>query len=260
MEWDAERLVARLRAGGCVAPEEEADELLRTFSAADAPARAAALTRRLAGEPLAWIVGSVELDGLRLHVAPGVYVPRRWQTPAIARRAAALLPPGGTAVDLCTGAGTLAALLQRGDPTARVLATDVDPAAVRCARRNGVHALIGDLFDPLPSDLVGTVDVIASVTPYVPTAALALLPSDTMAYEPATALDGGPDGLVLLRRVLLDAPMWLRPEGWLVTELGAHQVDAAVDALDAGGWRDPTTIPDPDGEACGVAAKAPRRR
>lgn len=254
MALDQEALVALLGEAGCVAPDEEAAELLLA-AAGDGAWLGAAVARRLQGEPLAWICGSAEVGGLRLRVGPGVYVPRRWQTPAVAARAAALLPAGGTAVDLCTGAGTVAAVLTRAVPTATVLGTELDPAAARCARGNGVTVLEGDLFDPLPARLRGMVDVVTAVAPYVPSHALPLLPRDTLAHEPAVALDGGPDGLAVVRRIAREAGPWVHPGSWLVLELGPDQVGAAAALLRAVGWRDGGVVVDPDGDACGVVAQ-----
>lgn len=254
MALDQEALVALLGEAGCVAPGEEAAELLLA-AAGDGVWLGTAVARRLQGEPLAWICGSAEVDGLRLRIEPGVYVPRRWQTPAVAARAAALLPDGGTAVDLCTGAGTIAALLTRAVPSATVLATELDPVAVRCARSNGVAVVEGDLFDPLPAPLHGAVDVVTAVAPYVPTHALPLLPPDTLAHEPVGALDGGSDGLAVVRRIAVEADRWVHPGSWLVLELGPAQVPAAAAVLCAAGWRDRGIVEDPEGDACGVVAQ-----
>jgi release factor glutamine methyltransferase len=136
-----------------------------------------------------------------------------------------------------------------------LLATDIDPGAVRCARGNGVDALEGHLFEPLPPSLRGSVDVVTAVAPYVPTAALPLLPRDTLVHEPRRALDGGPDGLATVRLIVVEVQHWLRSGGWLVLELGADQVPAASEILRADGWRGLTTILDPEGEACGLAAQ-----
>ena len=255
MPLDAGRLTALLESSGCVTPGEEAAELLRAADG-DGHRLGAMVARRLGGEPLGWVCGSVEVAGLRLHLDPGVYVPRRWQTPAVADRAASVLVPGGTVVDLCTGAGTVAALLQRADPGASVVGTDRDPVAVRCAHRNGVEALHGDLFEPLPSALTGAVDVVTAVTPYVPTGFLPLLPRETRAHEPAVALDGGPDGLAAIRRVVVDAPRWLHPAGWLVLEHGPDQASTVRDLLGAAGFGDVAGIDDPEGACCGTSARA----
>ncbi|MGH9231450.1 MAG: methyltransferase [Acidimicrobiales bacterium] len=154
----------RLAAAGCVAAREESAQLVA--AARDGAELEALVARRTAGEPLAWLVGAVTFCGIRVTVHPGVYVPRR-HTEALARRAAAVLPDGGVAVDLCTGSGAIACVLRARSPSATVVATDLDPAAVTCARENGVDALVGDLDDPLPSALLGAVDVMTAVVPYV---------------------------------------------------------------------------------------------
>src|SRR5918999_5389638 len=191
------RVLLALAEGGCVAPGAEADALLRASSEGVGPIEEL-LARRLSGEPLAWITGSVRFCGVRVRVDPGVFVPRP-HTQALARRAVSLLPAAGIAVDLCTGTGAVAAVLGSARPRAAVVATDVDPLAVACARRNGVRALVGDLDEPLPPSLRGSVDVMTAVVPYVPTEELHLLPRDVFANEPRRALDGGPRGTTVPR-------------------------------------------------------------
>jgi release factor glutamine methyltransferase len=235
-----------------VAAEAEAAELLAVARNADD--LAALVARRAGGEPLAWVVGSVEFCGLRLRVDAGVYVPRP-QTEALARRAASLLPPAGVAVDLCTGAGAIACVLAAAAPAATVVATDVDPAAVACARANGVDARLGDLDTPLPPALAGMVDLLTSVVPYVPTAALQFLPRDVLAFEPRRALDGGVHGLDLLCTVVARGTHWLRPGGWLLLELGGDQAPALSRHLGAAGYRDVAVLTDEDGDARAVEAR-----
>ena len=173
-----------------------------------------------------WLVGWAPFCGLRISVTSGVYVPRA-QTEVLARRAAALLPPDGVAVDLATGCGAIACALLAAAPRARVVGTEIDPLAAACAADNGVDVRIGDLDEPLPADLEGMVDVLTANVPYVPTGALRLLPRDVREHEPATALDGGPDGLDLVRRVLERAPRWLRPRtGRVLVEIGPDQAAA----------------------------------
>ena len=138
---------------------------------------------------------------------PGIYVPR-WQSLELAARAAARLPESGRAIDLCTGSGAIAASLQARRPAAHVIATDIDPGAVACARSNGVEARRGDLFDPVPAAFEGTTDVVVAVVPYVPTTALHLLPHDVR-HEAATHYHGGFDGTDVLRRVIEGAPKFL---------------------------------------------------
>src|SRR5258708_19228951 len=133
-------------------------------------------------------------------MAAGVYVPR-WQSLPLARRAAAHLPDGGAAIDLCTGSGALAAALHHVRPAARIVATDTDPGAVACARSNGVEAYLGDLFAPVPRGLRGRTDLVVAVVPYVPTTELRVLPRDTLHFEDASHYDGGLDALHLLPRL-----------------------------------------------------------
>ncbi|GAA2600866.1 putative protein N(5)-glutamine methyltransferase [Streptomyces axinellae] len=233
-------LVARLRAAGCVFAEDEARLLYGTARTA---AELAAMTgRRVAGHPLEHVLGWAEFAGLRVEVGPGVFVPRR-RTEFLVERAAAAAPAASrrepaVVVDLCCGSGAvgaavLAALGGRGE----LYAADLDPAAVRCARRNlaGAGGLVyeGDLFAALPGELRGRVDVLTANVPYVPSDELALLPSEARDFEPRAALDGGPDGLALLRRVAAEAPDWLAPGGSLLTETSAHQSGAAARLLEA---------------------------
>ena len=134
-------------------------------------------------------------------------------------------PPAWYSVDLCTGAGAIAAAMAAARPRARVVGTELDPIAARCTRRNHVEVFEGSLDERLPAALEGTVDVMTAVVPYVPTDALRLLPRDVQAFEPRLALDGGPDGTDLLAEVVRRAPRWLRPGGWLLLELGGDQAE-----------------------------------
>ncbi len=182
-----------------------------------------------------------------------MYVPR-WQSLALARRAAARLPDDGAAVDLCTGSGAIAAALGAARPAARVVATDLDPRAVACARANGVEAFTGDLFGGLPGRLVGGVDVVVAVVPYVPTPALRLLPRDTLRFEVASHYDGGTDGTDVLRRVVHEATRFLRPAGALLLELGGEQADRLRPDLERHGYGDVETWTDDEGDLRGLQA------
>ncbi len=241
-------LVDRLRAAGCVAAEEEA--ALLTAAAPDPADLEARLRRREAGEPLAWIVGGAGFAGHRVRVDPGVYVPRR-QTEHLAVRAAAALAPAGRAADLCTGAGAVAVHLTAARPGATVVGVDLDPVAVRCARRNDVVAVVGDLDAPLRP---GCWDVVTAVAPYVPTDALAYLPGDARDREPRRALDGGTDGLALVTRVVAGAARLLRPGGALLLEIGGDQDAAVSRLLAARGFAAVVTWADDDGDLRGIAA------
>lgn len=246
--------VRQLRAAGCVAAEEEATELAQA-AAGDPDVLTALLQRRVVGEPLAWITGHVTFCDERVGVDQGVYVPR-WQSEALAERAAALLPPHGRAIDLATGAGAIATVLRARRPGASVLGTDDDPLAVACARRNGVTVVEGDLFDGVATDWRATVDIVVGVLPYVPTRALEFLPRDVRDFEPLGALAGGADGLDLVRRAVAAAPGWLRTGGRLLLEVGADQIGPLRDLLQREGFVGLEVIVDPDGDPRGVDATA----
>jgi release factor glutamine methyltransferase len=230
-------VVAALRAAGCVFAEDEAR--LLTDEAGDEGSLAALVRRRVAGEPLEHILGWVAFRGLRIAVEPGVFVPRR-RTEFLVATAAHLTHGVAPAivVDLCCGCGAIGAALAAALP-AEVHAVDIDPAAVRCAERNlkNIKGRVyeGDLFAPLPTSLRGTVDVIVANVPYVPTHAVATMPPEARLHEPMVALDGGADGLDVLRRVAHAAPDWLAPGGHLLIETSEAQAPSAVEAFAAGG-------------------------
>ncbi|MGF1595473.1 MAG: N5-glutamine methyltransferase family protein [Acidimicrobiales bacterium] len=245
-------VVRRLQRAGFVAAEGEVAEL-SAAAAHDPSALDDLVARRLTGEPLAWITGTTTFCHHPVIVHPGVYVPRP-QSEALARRAADLLPPDGLAVDVCTGSGALAVALVRARPSARVVATDVDRAAVACARANGIDGRLGDLLDPVPRELRGRVDVIVGVVPYVPTPALPLLQRDTFAFETPLAYDGGDDGADLLRRVAVEGRTVLRAGGALLLELGAEQVDLVAAELVGLGYVGVVAVVDDDGDRRGIEA------
>jgi release factor glutamine methyltransferase len=249
---DLADLATTLRAAGCVAAEEEAAELFATTAGDDARL-AELVARRVRGEPLAWLTGSVRFCDQTVLVDSGVYVPR-WQSEPLARRAAAALAGNGVAVDLCTGAGAIAMVLQAAKPGARVIGTDLDPVALTCAGRNGVEVFEGDLTAAIPFSLRGRVDVLTAVCPYVPTAALALLPRDVLAYEPRLALDGGPAGTALLERTAHESTAYLRNGGRLLLELGGEEAEVLRPILQALGYREITLHTDEDGDVRSIDA------
>jgi release factor glutamine methyltransferase len=249
---DRAELAEVLADAGFVAAAEEAGELLAR-AAGDPELLDALVARRLTGEPLAWITGSVSFCGLEVRVDPGVYVPR-WQSEPLALRAAERLPANGVALDVCTGAGAIAKTLMARRPGARVAATDLDERAVACARRNGVEAHRGDLLAPLPPALEGRVDVVVGVVPYVPTPDLALLQRDTLTFESTLSYDGGEGGTALLRRVVADGPRFLRHGGALLLELGGQQADALHDDLRREGYVDVDVMRDEEGDVRGIEA------
>jgi release factor glutamine methyltransferase len=240
-----------LRAAGCIAAEEEAGELLE--AAPNDETLEVWIRRRERGEPLAWITGTARFGDHSLHVDPGVYVPRL-QSEELARRAAAILADGGTAAaDLCTGAGAVAVHLMARAPAATVVGVDLDPRAAACARRNGVRAIVGDLDGPLRANVF---DVVTAIAPYVPTDELRLLPADVRRYEPTLALDGGADGLDVIRRVVAAGARLLRGGGWLLVEIGGDQDRALTPTLGANGFTSIEPWFDEDGDLRGIAAQA----
>jgi release factor glutamine methyltransferase len=223
-------VVERLRDAGCVFAEEEARLLM---AAARTPGDLAAMVdRRISGEPLEHVIGWAEFCGLRIAVEPGVFVPRH-RTEFLVGQAAALARPGVVVLDLCCGSGALGAALAAAVGKVELHAADVDPAAVHCARRNlavtGGQVYEGDLFEPLPATLRGRVDILMANVPYVPTGEIDVLPREARLYESRVALDGGEDGLDLLRRLAAAAPAWLAPGGRLLVETSERQAPLAAE-------------------------------
>jgi len=261
-------IVTRLRAAGCVFAEDEARLLI---SAARTPADLAAMVdRRTEGLPLEQVLGWAEFCGLRIALDPGVFVPRRRteflvrqaaalvrepaalvretaalvREPAAVSRKAASLPrkaapglgrPSPVVVDLCCGSGAVGAALAAALGRIELHAVDIDRAAVRCARRNvadaGGHVYEGDLYEPLPGTLRDRVDLLVANAPYVPTESVELLPPEARIHEPRLALDGGTDGLVILRRLTAAAPLWLAPGGHLLVETSKRQAKPTVETF-----------------------------
>ena len=257
-------LVGRLRAAGCVFAEDEADVLR---AAAGSPAELERMVRRrVSGEPLEVVVGFADFCGVRVQVDAGVFVPRA-RTALMVEVAVEHLR---VVADSTTG-GRRPVLRHRrcgarghgrgrwGD--VELVASDVDPAAVACARRNvepvGGTVVEGDLDEALPLDLRGRVDVLTCNAPYVPTGAIATMPPEARDHEHRVALDGGADGLAVVRRVVTAAPGWLAPGGLVVVEVGAGQVDAACDAVVAAGLR-PAVVTDDELGAIVVSGTRPR--
>ncbi len=246
-------IVTRLRAAGCVFAEDEARLLIAT---ARTPVELIDMVeRRAGGLPLEHVLGWAEFCGLRVAVDPGVFVPRP-RTEFLLRQATALattpspLAPAPyvpqlttptssgvrpvVAVDLCCGTGALGAALVAALERVELHASDIDPAAVACARRNlaaGGQVYEGDLYEPLPRDLLGRIDLLLANVPYVPTGEIDLLPPEARLHEARVALDGGADGLDVLRRVTAEAGKWLTPGGHLLFETSERQVPQAVEAV-----------------------------
>jgi release factor glutamine methyltransferase len=231
-------VVAALRAAGCVFAEDEAELIL---SAARTPQELAAMVdRRVGGLPLELVVGWAEFRGLRITVEPGVFVPRR-RTEFLVEQALAQAPSASVVVDLCCGSGAVGVALATALGGVELHAADIDPAAVRCARRNiaavGGHVHAGDLFAALPDHLRGRIDILAANVPYVPTDQVGFLPAEARDHEPLVALDGGTDGLDVLRRVATEARSWLAPGGCVLIETSERQAPTALEAFTTSGLK-----------------------
>ena len=272
-------VVARLRRAGCVFAEDEAAMLL---SAARTREELGALVgRRAAGEPLEQVVGWAEFAGLRIVVDPGVFVPRRRSEflVSVAVGLAGWRVDGGgeipVIVDLCCGTGALGLAVANGlAGWAELHVADLDPAAVACARRNVEPAArgdvgreppmpggkgcvyVGDLFGALPDGLRGRADILICNAPYVPTGDVAFLPAEARDHEPLVALDGGLDGLAILRRAAADAPGWLAPGGTLLVETSDRQAPEMAAAMAAAGLS-PSIHTDDDWGATVVTGRQP---
>lgn len=229
-------LVARLRAAGCVFAEDEAAALLTSF--VEPVALEGAVARRVAGEPLELVLGWADFAGVRVLLEAGVFVPRQ-RTAYVVDLAAASVSPGSVVVDLCCGSGALGLALASRIPGLVLHAADVSPVAVACARRNlapvGGQVHLGDLDAALPDGLRGRVEAIVANVPYVPSESVALMPRESREHEPLFTVDGGADGLDVLRRVAALAPGWLAPGGSLFIETSEAQADAAVAAFAGAG-------------------------
>jgi release factor glutamine methyltransferase len=235
-------IAEKLRGAGCVFAEEEARRLIG--AAKTAGDLAAMVDRRVTGVPLEHVLGYAEFCGLRLAVAPGVFVPRN-RTASLVREAAALA--GGVkpvVVDLCCGCGAIGAALLATVRNAELYACEIDSVAAQCARENlpAATVLEGDLYEPLPAGLRGRIDVIVANVPYVPVEAIALLPPEARLHEPRRALDGGSDGLDVARRLSAEAPFWLASGGHLLIETSIAQAPGAIDIFARNGLVTRATI------------------
>jgi release factor glutamine methyltransferase len=249
-------ITGRLRAAGCVFAEQEAAIL--TDSAPTPDALRFMIGQRAGGLPLEHVVGWASFCGLRVAVDHGVFVPRR-RSELLVRLAARLAASCSVVVDLACGCGAIGAAIA-ALVSVELHACDIDQAAVRCARRNlepvGGHVYRGDLYQPLPDSLRHRVAVIAANVPYVPTDEVALMPAEARVHEPFAALDGGRDGLDVLRRAAAGAAEWLAPGGHLLVETSARQAAVAAEVVAAAGL-EPAVAADADLGATVVVGRGP---
>ena len=194
------------------------------------------VARRAAGEPLQYLEGTVDFGPLTLKIDRRALIPRPetervWEEAVVSLRRAG---PGTVIVDLGTGSGCLALALKHAFPEARVIGVDISAAALSLAQENAaltgldVEWIEGDLFDALPSDLEGRIDLIVSNPPYVATGDE--LPAEVVNHEPSLALFAGPVGTELLARIAEAGYWWVGVGGWVICEIGDGQKEE-VDGL-----------------------------
>lgn len=208
------------------------------------------IKRRLAGEPVSYLVGETEFWGLPFHVDPSVLVPRP-DTETVIEVARAARPDRAAPcriLDLCTGSGVIAVSLAREYPAAQVVATELSPAAAALARRNAGRNAVADRVDVREGDLFAPVrgerfDLIAANPPYIASPVIPTLPPEVR-REPVIALDGGPDGLAFYDRICAGAREHLVPGGAIVLEHGFDQADAVAARLAAAGFTGVTLVHD----------------
>jgi release factor glutamine methyltransferase len=254
------RAAAALEAAGIESARPEAEWLLASLLGVDRfalyldPARRlstpkvtrylALVERRAAREPLQYLLGWEDFHGLRLAVTPDVLVPRpeteglvEWVLEVLADR------PDPVMADLGTGSGAIACAVASALPRAEVLAVELASGALAVASRNvrelglseRVRLLAGDLFAPLGS-LSASLDLVVANPPYLPSAVIGSLPPEVSRHEPRAALDGGPDGLGVIRRIVAGAPPVLKPGGWLLMEIGEEQAGPIASLMAAEGF------------------------
>lgn len=205
--------------------------------------------RRAAGEPLQYVTGHQEFYELDFIVTPDVLIPRP-ETEFLIERVMKLAEESERdsllIVDVGTGSGCIAVTIAKLLPGARLIATDVSPAALTVAQRNAernrvrdrIEFLEGDLLEPLAErGLQGAVDILASNPPYVNQDGRQLLQREVREWEPHEALFGGADGLDFYRRLLAETAPILKPQGYLVLEIGFSQLEAISEIVSGSGLR-----------------------
>ena len=243
----------------------------RPLSDAERTSLRESVRRRAAGEPLQYVTGEVAFRHLVLKVRPGVLIPRpetEVLVDTVLPETARILAERGEVVvlDLCTGSGCIALSIASECPGATVFATDISALAIEIAAENtarlglsdAVTTLTGDLFSALPPEARQALDVVISNPPYVPSADVPQLPAEVAGFEPRLALDGGPDGLEVFRRILAGGREWLRPGGLIAIELDQRMVQKA--AAEAVEWyEDVRVVSDLAGRDRIISARLPER-
>ena len=273
-------------------PEETVDATLRTLwhlaagnaLSVDAAMRAALapldpaaelrldglIDQRLSGTPLAHLSGRQHFMGLEMLAGKGALIPRAetellGNTALEVLRSLAAPASSVTVLDVCTGSGNLALALAHHEPKARVFAADLSADAVDLARRNAAHLglqlrvelRVGDLLEPFNQpEFHGRVDLLVCNPPYISSKRVDTMSSEISGHEPRLAFDGGPLGIAILNRVIREAPLYLRPGGWLAVEVGLGQAAAMVKRMEgAGTYRSVKAITNHLGEGRAVLAQ-----
>lgn len=195
------------------------------------------IKRRVDGWPVAYLTGEKEFYLLKFEVSPAVLIPRPETEEVVTHSLTRLKPLAApTVLDLCTGSGCIAISLAHQKKDARITAVDISPDALELARRNASRHGVADRIDFRQGDLFAAVprgaafDLVVSNPPYVSQQELATLTPDVRDHEPRLALDGGPDGLAFYRRIAAEVASYLKPQAWVLVEIGARQ-EAAVRQL-----------------------------
>jgi release factor glutamine methyltransferase len=203
--------------------------------------------QRASGVPLQQILGETEFYSRPFKMEPGVFIPRP-ETERLVEACVRLLEPlrrserAPIAVEIGCGSGAIAVSLAVEMPRLQVHASDINPRALGAGAR--VHAVEGSRFDPLPAHLQGQVDLLVSNPPYIRSADLAGLPVEVREHDPATALDGGADGLEFYQAIAAAMGLWVRPGGFVAVEIGDDQGPAVCDILAASGGEDAAVVQD----------------
>jgi release factor glutamine methyltransferase len=251
--------IERLREAGLPTARHDAEWLLATvlgvprfalytdrrpISSEEADRFHGLITRRAAHEPVQYLVGFEEFRELRLRVTPEVLVPRP-ETEALVEWALEVIGAESRprAADIGTGCGAVACALAAGHPGVEVAAVDCSPSALAVAAENvarlglgaRIRLLAGDGLEPVFSN-EAPIDLVVANPPYLPSAVIPSLPLEVSRYEPRVALDGGPDGMAVSRRIIFAAGRALRPGGWLLLEIGDEQAGPLGSLLAAEGF------------------------
>lgn len=253
---EAASVVDALRASGSVFAEDEA--ILLLAAAHDADDLVTLVSRRVRGEPLEHVVGSVVFADLTLKVGAGMFVPRQRSVQlAMLAVAESRRRQPATMLELCCGVAPLAATVERAAAAECVVASDDDERCLAVARANlrTPHVFVGDLFEAIPQRFREGFDVIAVVPPYVPAGQAHLLAREARNYEPSEALFGGADGLSVVRRILAGVADWLAPGGTLLIEMHKAQAQAAIDLASAAELAARSKLAD-DGQTCLLDVRA----